>query len=86
VILPQVLLGTTNGVLKFITAETFAMQILYIIGLDGSSAGSQFKSSDLKRWCKTNKVKYEPEPPYYSEAKGKVKRAITQSQSGVSYL
>jgi hypothetical protein len=38
--------------------------------------GSQFKSSDLKRWCKTNKVKYEPAPPNYPETKGKVERAI----------
>jgi transposase InsO family protein len=38
--------------------------------------GSQFKSSDLKRWCKINKVKYEPAPPYYPETKGKVERAI----------
>ena len=38
--------------------------------------GPQFKSSDLKRWCKINKVKYEPAPPYYPETKGKVERAI----------
>jgi transposase InsO family protein len=38
--------------------------------------GPQFKSHDLKRWCKTNKVKYEPAPPYYPETKGKVERTI----------
>ncbi|MDH7517676.1 MAG: hypothetical protein QHH19_04970, partial [Candidatus Thermoplasmatota archaeon] len=38
--------------------------------------GSQFKSHDLKQWCKVNKVKYEPAPPNYPEAKGKVERAI----------
>ena len=38
--------------------------------------GSQFKSNDLKHWCKTNNVKYEPAPPYYPETKGKVERAI----------
>ena len=38
--------------------------------------GSQFKSHDLKHWCKTNKVKYEPAPPNYPETKGKVERAI----------
>lgn len=38
--------------------------------------GPQFKSNDLKCWCKTNKVKYEPAPPYYPQTKGKVERAI----------
>jgi len=38
--------------------------------------GPQFKSHDLKCWCKTNKVKYEPAPPYYPETKGKVERTI----------
>ncbi len=38
--------------------------------------GSQFKSHDLKHWCKTNKVKYEPAPPNYPETKGKVERSI----------
>ena len=38
--------------------------------------GSQFKSHDLKQWCKFNKVKYEPAPPNYPETKGKVERMI----------
>ena len=38
--------------------------------------GSQFKSNDLKCWCKTHKVLYEPAPPHYPETKGKVERAI----------
>jgi transposase InsO family protein len=38
--------------------------------------GSQFKSHDLKHWCKINKVKYEPAPPNYPETKGKVERMI----------
>ena len=38
--------------------------------------GSQFKSNDLKCWCKTQKVHYEPAPPHYPETKGKVERVI----------
>ncbi|MEM0466784.1 MAG: DDE-type integrase/transposase/recombinase [Candidatus Thermoplasmatota archaeon] len=38
--------------------------------------GSQFRSDDLKYWCKTHKVKYEPAPPHYPETKGKVERTI----------
>jgi transposase InsO family protein len=38
--------------------------------------GSQFRSDDLKFWCKTNRVKYKPAPPYYPETKGKVERTI----------
>jgi len=37
---------------------------------------SQFRSDDLKFWCKTNRVKYKPAPPYYPETKGKVERTI----------
>lgn len=38
--------------------------------------GAQFKSNDLKCWCKTHKVHYEPAPPNYPETKGKVERTI----------
>jgi transposase InsO family protein len=38
--------------------------------------GAQFKSNDLKCWCKTHKVHYEPAPPHYPEMKGKVERTI----------
>jgi transposase InsO family protein len=38
--------------------------------------GPQFVSNDLKGWCKTNEVVYDPCPPYYPEAKGKVERTI----------
>lgn len=38
--------------------------------------GSQFKSHNLKQWCKTHKVKYEPAPPNYPETKRKVERTI----------
>jgi transposase InsO family protein len=38
--------------------------------------GSQFKSNNLRHWCKTHKVHYEPAPPNYPETKGKIERAI----------
>jgi len=38
--------------------------------------GPQFISDDLKDWCRDNKVRYDPAPPYYPETKGKVERTI----------
>jgi transposase InsO family protein len=38
--------------------------------------GSQFKSAEVKDWCKENRVKYDPAPPYYPQSKGKVERTI----------
>jgi len=38
--------------------------------------GSQFRSGELRRWCRINKVKYDPAPPYYPQSKGKVERTI----------
>lgn len=38
--------------------------------------GAQFKSKEVKRWCRDNGVKYDPAPPYYPQCKGKVERTI----------